>query len=78
MQSSPLPVRTWLYAMYQASKSGEGIGVSELSEELGVTKKTALHIIYRIHEACANYNITVGGIADVYDTCDGTERRVYS
>ena len=74
MQASPLPVRTWLYAMYKVSVARKGISSFQMSKELGVTKKTAWHMLHRIREACGNHGLILSGIVEVDETfTDGKE-----
>ena len=52
MQSSRLPVKMWLYAMYKVSVGRKGISSLQLSKELGITQKSAWFVLQRIKEAC--------------------------
>lgn len=52
MQSSPVPVRAWLHAMYRISLDRENISGTELAKEIGVSHQSARSMIQRIQEAC--------------------------
>ena len=72
MQSSKLPVRMWLYAMYKVSVARKGISSLQLAKELGVTQKTAWFMIHRIKEACGNSDDTMlSGIVEIDETYIG-------
>ncbi len=57
MQSSRLPIRMWLYAMYKVSVTTEAISSIELVKELGITQKSARFMLQRIKEACGNHQM---------------------
>ena len=65
MQSSPIPVRTWLYAMYKVSVARKGISSLQISKEIGVTQKSAWFMLQRIKEACGNHGLILSGIVEV-------------
>lgn len=54
MQSSKISMQKWLWAMYKVSVSRKGISSLQLAKELGITQKSAWHMIHRIKEACGN------------------------
>ena len=61
MQGSPVPVRTWLYAMYKVSVAPKGISSLQMAKEIGVTQKTAWFMLQRIKEACGNHELELSG-----------------
>ena len=72
MQSSKLPVRMWLYAMYKVSVARKGISSLQLAKQLGVTQKTSWFMIQRIKEACGNDTDTMlSGIVEIDETYIG-------
>lgn len=71
MQSSKLSVRVWLYAMYKTSVARKGISSMQISKELGVTQKTAWHLLQRIKEACNNHGLILSGVVEIDETYIG-------
>ena len=72
MQSSKLPVRMWLYAMYKVSVARKGISSLQLAKQLGITQKTSWFMIQRIKEACGNDTDTMlSGIVEIDETYIG-------
>ena len=51
MQSSKLPIRTWVIAAYLVTTSLKGISSMELHRALGITQKTAWHLGHRIRQS---------------------------
>ncbi|MBS1774418.1 MAG: IS1595 family transposase [Bacteroidetes bacterium] len=47
-ENSTLPLRTWFAAMYLCTTSKKGISSVQLSEQLGITQKTAWFVLSRI------------------------------
>ena len=54
MQDSPVPIRKWMFAVYQVVTARKGVSSLQLSKEIGVTQKTAWYMLQRIREACAD------------------------
>ncbi len=75
MQSSKLPVRTWLYAMYKVNVSRKGISSLQLAKEIGVTQKTAWFMLQRIKEACGNNGAQLSGIVEIDETHIGGKEK---
>ena len=72
MQSSKLPVRMWLYAMYKVNVARKGISSLQLAKQLGVTQKTSWFMIQRIKEACGNDTDTLlSGVVEIDETYIG-------
>lgn len=51
MQSSKLPVKKWLYAMYLMSVSKKGLSSCQLARELGIAQEAAWRLGHKIREA---------------------------
>ena len=71
MESSRLPLQTWLLAIYIMTTAKKGISSIQLAKELGVTQKTAWFLSNRIREACANGNHPLTGDVEVDETYIG-------
>lgn len=68
MQSSKLPVKMWLYAMYKVSVACKGVSSLQLARELSITQKSARFMLQRIKEACGNDPDTLSGIVEINET----------
>ncbi|MFE1573615.1 IS1595 family transposase, partial [Comamonas odontotermitis] len=53
-ERSHVPLDKWLYAIYLIMTARKGISSLQLSKEIGVTQKTAWHMLHRLREACGN------------------------
>jgi transposase-like protein len=51
MEKSPLPYKTWLWAIYLVAVDKRGISAMALQRQLHVTYKTAWYLLHRIREA---------------------------
>ena len=51
MQSSKLPIRKWLYAMYLMSVSKKGLSSLQLARELGIAQEAAWRLGHKIRES---------------------------
>ena len=71
MHASPLPVRMWLYAMYKVSVARKGISSLQMAKELGITQKSAWHMLQRIKEACGGDHGPLNGIIEADETYIG-------
>jgi NTP pyrophosphohydrolases containing a Zn-finger, probably nucleic-acid-binding len=54
MEKSPLPYKTWLWAIYLVAVDKRGISAMALMRQLHVTYKTAWYLLHRIREAMGN------------------------
>ena len=68
MQSSKLPVKMWLYAMYKVSVARKDISSLQLAKDLGITQKSAWFMLQKIKEACRNNPDMLSGIVEVDET----------
>ncbi len=75
MQASPLPVKMWLYAMYKVSVARKGISSLQMAHELGITQKSAWHMLHRIKEACGGDQGPLSGIIEADETYIGGKAR---
>ena len=51
MESSPLPITTWVPAIWFVINHKNGVSSCEISRALGITQKAAWHMGHRIREA---------------------------
>ena len=68
LQSSSIPINTWLHAMYKISVSHKGISSLQLAKEIGVTQKSAWFMLRRIKVACGNNGLDLAGVIKVGKT----------
>ena len=55
MQSSRLPLRTWVMALYLMSTSLKGVSSMKIHRDLGIGQPNAWHLIHRIRKAWAEF-----------------------
>ena len=76
MAGSPLPLLTWLYAIYLDVTSLKGVSSMKLHRDLGVTQKTAWLMLQRIREA---FSVECGqsfvGPVEIDETYIGGKRK---
>ncbi|MDE2987720.1 MAG: IS1595 family transposase [Chloroflexota bacterium] len=53
MARSPLPYKTWAYAMFLITTAKKGISSHQLARDLGITQKSAWYLGHRIRDAMA-------------------------
>ena len=75
LQDSPLPVRTWLYAMYKVVVARKGVSSLQLSKELGLTQKATWHLVHRLKEACRTPPAQLSSVMEVDETYVGGRAR---
>ncbi len=67
-ETSRLPLRKWLYAIYLTQTSRKGISSLQLSKEISIQQRSAWFMLHRIREACTGINITLEGVVEVDET----------
>jgi transposase-like protein len=71
-ESSHVPLRVWLQAMFLVAGSKKGISANQLSRTLGVSIKTGWFLGHRIREAMRSSDLSpFGGIVEVDETYIG-------
>ncbi|MDE0168323.1 MAG: IS1595 family transposase [bacterium] len=72
MESSRLPVRKWVIALYLCSTNLKGVSSMKLHRDLGVTQSTAWFMLGRIREAWADAaDLVLDGTVEVDETFIG-------
>jgi len=75
-EDSPLGLDTWLTAIWLISNAKNGISSYELSRSLGITQKSAWHVLHRIRLAMQNGSINkLSGSVEVDETFIGGKAR---
>ena len=76
MQSSKLPVRKWLYAMYLMSVSKKGLSSLQLARELNIAQEAAWRLGHKIREAWNQGALfPMAGVVEVDETYVGGKER---
>ena len=68
MESSKIPLRKWLVAIYYVLTARKGISSLQLSKEIGITQKSAWFMLHRIREACKQGNWKLTNEVEVDET----------
>ena len=71
MHSSKLGYQTWAIALYLVTTSLKGVSSMKLHRDLGITQKTAWHLLHRIRKAYETTNTMFGGEIEVDETYVG-------
>lgn len=61
-EQSPIPLRKWLYAIYLLQTDRKGVSSLQLSKQIGVTQKTAWHMLHRLKKACESKGGLLSGV----------------
>ena len=76
MESSRLPLRKWVIALYLCSTNLKGVSSMKLHRDLGVTQKTAWFMLGRIREAWVDAaDVVLDGTVEVDETYIGGKER---
>lgn len=59
MHGTKIPVRTWVFVMFEMAASKNGVSAREIERKYGVTNRSAWFLTHRIREAMAHGGITV-------------------
>jgi transposase-like protein len=74
-ERSHVPLHKWLYAMYLLVTARKGISSVQVGKELGITQKTAWHLLHRIREACGPDAAKLAGIVEIDETYVGGKEK---
>lgn len=69
-EDSPLSLQKWFYAIYLVTAHEKGIASTQLAKNLGITQKSAWHMLYRIRYAMSSkdFNKPFNGIVAADET----------
>ena len=71
LQSSKLPTKKWVVAIYYVLTARKGISSLQLSKELGITQKSSWFMLQRIREACKQDTFKLHGDVEIDETFIG-------
>ena len=71
MHSSKLGYQKWAIAIYLVTTSLKGVSSMKLHRDLGITQKSAWHMLHRIREAYTTTNTVFDGAVEVDETYIG-------
>lgn len=71
LESSRLPLKTWVWAIYLESTNLKGVSSMKLHRDLGVTQTTAWFMLQRIREGLASHTAEIDGPVEVDKACVG-------
>lgn len=75
-EDSPLPLDKWFMGMWLIANAKNGISSCELARHLGITQKSAWHVLHRVRLAMQNGSITkLSGHVEVDETYIGAKAR---
>lgn len=79
-ESSHVPLRLWLQAIFLIASSKKGISSNQLHRTLGITLKSAWFLSHRVREAMAGGSLATfgknGGIVEVDETFIGHDKTI--
>ena len=75
MESSKLGFQTWAIATYMATTNLKGVSSMKLHRDLGITQKSAWHLIQRIREAFAENAPILSGEVEIDETYIGGKEK---
>lgn len=75
METSKIPLRKWLYAMYLMTVSSKSISSVHLAKQLGITQKSAWFMAHRIRESCTNPGGFLTGTVEADETYIGGKEK---
>ena len=75
MQSSNLPLRKWVIAMYLMSTNLKGVSSMKLHRDLGITQKSAWYMAHRIRETWREDRDQFAGPVEVDETYIGGKEK---
>ena len=70
-ENSKIPLRKWFLAMYLLTTNKKGISSIQMSNQLGVTQKTAWYIVHKLRNIVFNENMNFNGIIEIDETYIG-------
>lgn len=70
-EDSKLPLQKWFMAFYLLTSHKKGISSCQLARDIGVTQKTAWHMLHRIRAAVAVDTEPLSGIIEIDETYVG-------
>lgn len=64
-EGEKIGLHRWIYAMYLLVTARKGISSMQMAKELGITQKSAWHMMHRIRAACGNDPSELAGTVEI-------------
>ncbi len=76
-EDSPLPLQKWFHAMYVVTAHKKGIASTQLAKDIGITQKSAWHMLHRIRYAMGSkeFHQPLDGIVEADETYIGGKKK---
>jgi transposase-like protein len=75
-EDSKLPLNTWFQAMYLISTSKKGLSSLQLASQLGITQKSAWHVLHRVREMIKEkQTVTLSNVVEADETFIGGKEK---
>ncbi len=75
MEDSKIQLQKWLYAMYIFGIHSKGVSSVNMAKQIGVTQKSAWHMLHRLREAFTDTNNVLPGCIEVDETFIGGKEK---
>ena len=75
MESSNIPLRKWVYALYIMATNLKGVSSMKLHRDLGITQKSAWHMAHRIRKVWESEGSMFDGPVEVDETYIGGKEK---
>lgn len=70
-EGEKIGLHRWIYAMYLLVTARKGVSSMQMAKELGITQKSAWHMMHRIRAACGNDPTELTGVVQIDETYIG-------
>jgi transposase-like protein len=70
-EDSPIPLQSWFLAVYLCTSLKKGISSVQLAKYLGITQKSAWHMLHRIRHNITDNTPSLEGVVEVDETYYG-------
>lgn len=76
-EDSPLPLQKWFHAMFVITAHKKGISSVQLSKDIGITQKSAWHMLHRIRYGMSTKGFTkpLDGVVEADETYIGGKKK---
>ncbi|MFV0256590.1 IS1595 family transposase [Candidatus Liberibacter solanacearum] len=75
MESSRIPLKTWLLVTYMMTTARKGVSSCQISREIGITQKTAWFTLQRMRESWTTENNMFSGEIEIDEAYFGGKEK---